>query len=191
MMLKLRKVWLKINRRCSAKINKKYYSFKWRSRNLILLSIVVILSISISVTAITSYKIIKGLLLDSLKEQALLKTRQGQDDIDNWLAIRKTEIKTLANSAVVRSLDWPVMEPYLQSELKRLQTFLLMALSIPDGTLINTYQNRLNVKDREFFQRSMAGETVAADPIIGRTTKQLQIQISTPIPAEIGIKPAG
>ncbi|MBE8968712.1 sensor histidine kinase [Nostocales cyanobacterium LEGE 12452] len=191
MMLKLRKVWLKINPRWSAKINKKYYSFKLRSRNFILLSIVIILSISISATAITSYKIVKGLLLDSLKEQALLKTRQGQDDIDNWLAIRKTEIKTLANSAVVRSLDWPVIEPYLQSELKRLQTFLLMALSIPDGTLINTYQDRLNVKDREFFQRSMAGETVAADPIIGRTTKQLQIQISTPIPAETGIKPAG
>ncbi|WP_206758360.1 hypothetical protein [Nostoc linckia] len=51
-----------------------------------------ILSISISATAITSYKIVKGLLLDSLKQQALLKTRQGQDDIDNWLGIRKTEI---------------------------------------------------------------------------------------------------
>ncbi|MBN3876361.1 hypothetical protein [Nostoc sp. JL23] len=111
MMLKLRKVWLKINPRWNAQINKKYYSFKWRSRNLLLLLIVVILSISISATAVTSYKIVKGLLLDSIKEQALLKTRQGEDDIDNWLAIRKTEIKTLANSVVVRSLDWPVMEP--------------------------------------------------------------------------------
>ncbi|WP_414516692.1 sensor histidine kinase [Nostoc sp. PCC 9305] len=191
MILKLRKIWLKINHRWSAIINKKYYSVKWRSRNLLLLSIVVILSISISATAITSYKIVKGLLLDSLKEQALLKTRQGEDDIDNWLAIRKTEIKTLANSVVVRSLDWPVMEPYLQSELKRLQTFLLMALATSDSTLINTYGDHLNVKDREFFQRSMTGETIAADPIIGRTTKQLQIQISSPIPAERGTKPAG
>ncbi|MEH2351807.1 sensor histidine kinase [Nostoc sp.] len=191
MMLKLRKVWLKINPRWSAIINKKYYSFKWRSRNLLLLSIVVILSISISATAITSYKIVKGLLLDSLKEQTLLKTRQGQNDIDNWLAIRKTEIKTLANSVVVRSLDWSVMEPYLQSELKRLQTFLLMGLVTPDSALTNTHGDRLNVKDREFFQRSMTGETIAADPIIGRTTKQLQIQISSPIPAERGTKPAG
>ncbi|MEH1945921.1 MAG: ATP-binding protein [Nostoc sp.] len=191
MMLKLRKVWLKINPRWSAKINKNYYSLKRRSRNLLLLSIVVILSISISLTAITSYKIVKGLLLDSLKEQTLLKTRQGEDDIDNWLAIRKTEIKTLANSVVVRSLDWPVMEPYLQSELKRLQTFLLMALATSNSVLINTHGDHLNVKDREFFQRSMRGETIAADPIIGRTTKQLQIQISSPIPAERGTKPAG
>ncbi|MEH2179516.1 hypothetical protein [Nostoc sp.] len=84
--------------------NKNYYSLKWRSQNLLLLSIVVFLSISISITAITSYKIVKGLLLDSLKEQVLLKTHQSQDDIDNWLAIRKTEIKTLANSVMVRSL---------------------------------------------------------------------------------------
>ncbi len=197
-MLKICKRWLKVNLRRYASTNKNYYSFKWRrqspsqtSRNLLLLSIVVILSISISATAITSYKIVKGLLLDSLKEQALLKTHQGQSDIDNWLAIRKTEIKTLANSPVVRSLDWSVMEPYLQSELKRLQTFLLIALSIPDGTLINTQGGRPNVVDREFFQRSMAGETVAADPITGRTSNQLQIQISSPIPAKTDAKPAG
>ncbi|WP_238846272.1 sensor histidine kinase [Nostoc edaphicum] len=190
-MLKLRKVWLKITSQWYAPTNKNYYSLKWRSRNLLLLSIVVILSISISVTAITSYKIIKGLLLNSLKEQALLKTQQGENDIDNWLAIRKTEIKTLANSPVVRSLDWSVMEPYLQSEVKRLQTFLLMSLSIPDGALINTQGGRLNVKDREFFQRSIVGETIAADPIIGRTSNQLQIQISSPIPAQTGTKPAG
>ncbi|MGJ5633951.1 sensor histidine kinase [Nostoc sp. CALU 1950] len=190
-MLKLRKIWLKITSQWYAPTNKNYYSLKWRSRNLLLLSIVVILSISISATAITSYKIIKGLLLNSLKEQALLKTQQGQNDIDNWLAIRKTEIKTLANSPVVRSLDWSVMEPYLQSEVKRLQTFLLMSLSIPDGALINTQGGRLNVKDREFFQRSIVGETIAADPIIGRTSNQLQIQISSPIPAQTGTKPAG
>ncbi|MEH2211811.1 sensor histidine kinase [Nostoc sp.] len=190
-MLKSGKFSLKIKSLWYALTNKIYYSFKRRSRNFILLSIVILLSISISATAITSYKIVKGLLLDSIKEQVLLKTRKGQDDIDNWLAIRKTEIKTLANSAVVRSLDWPVMEPYLQSELKRLQTFLLMALATSDSTLINTHGDHLNVKDREFFQRSMTGETIAADPIIGRTTKQLQIQISSPIPAERGTKPAG
>ncbi|MFW9263814.1 sensor histidine kinase [Nostoc sp. CALU 546] len=190
-MFNLRKIWFKAASRWYAPANKNYYSLKWRSRNLLLLSIVVILSISISATAITSYKIIKGLLLNSLKEQALLKTQQGQNDIDNWLAIRKTEIKTLANSPVVRSLDWSVMEPYLQSEVKRLQTFLLMSLSIPDGTLINTQGGRPNVKDREFFQRSIVGETVAADPIIGRTSNQLQIQISSPIPAKTGAKPAG
>ncbi|MEH1932687.1 MAG: ATP-binding protein [Nostoc sp.] len=190
-MLKLRKGWLKINPQQYAPSAKNYYSLKWRSRNLLLLSIVVILSISISATAITSYNIVKGLLLDSLKEQALLKTHQGQDDIDNWLAIRKTEIKTLANSLVVRSVDWSVMEPYLQSEVTRLQTFLLIGLATPDDALINTQGSHLNVKDREFFQRSMAGETIAADPIIGRTNKQLQIQISSPIPAETGTKPAG
>ncbi len=190
-MFNLRKIWFKAASQWYAPPNKNYYSLKWRSRNLLLLSIVVILSISISTTAITSYKIIKGLLLNSLKEQALLKTQQGENDIDNWLAIRKTEIKTLANSPVVRSLDWSVMEPYLQSEVKRLQTFLLMSLSIPDGALINTQGGRLNVKDREFFQRSIVGETIAADPIIGRTSNQLQIQISSPIAAQTATKPAG
>ncbi|MEH2057076.1 MAG: ATP-binding protein [Nostoc sp.] len=190
-MLKLRKGWLIFNPRRYNQMDKNHYSLKCRSRNFILLSILVILSLSISVTAIISYKIVRGLLLDSLKQQVLLKTQQGQNDIDNWLAIRKTEIKTLANSAVVRSMDWSMTEPYLQSEVKRMQTFLLMALITPDGALINTQEGRTSVKDREFFQHSMAGETLAADPIIGRTSNQLQIQISSPIPAETGTKPAG
>ncbi|WP_414574008.1 sensor histidine kinase [Nostoc sp. CCY 9925] len=191
MIPKLSKNWLKINPKMYVKNQKSYYLLKWRSRNLLLLSLVVMLSISISATAITSYNFVKGLLLDSLKQEALLKAQQGEDDIDNWLAIRKTEIKTLANSLVVRSLDWSLMEPYLQSELKRLQTFLLMALVTPDGRLMNTPGDRLNVQDREFFQRSIADETIAADPVIGRTTKQLQIQISSPIPSKTSTKPAG
>jgi len=191
MIVKLCKSWLKINLKKYIKNEKNYFSLKWRSRNLLLLSLVAILSISISVTAITSYNFVKGLLLDSLKQQALLKTQKGEEDIDNWLAIRKTEIKTLANSIVVRSLDWSLMEPYLQSELNRLQTFLLMASVKPDGTLRNTQGDVLDVRDREFFQRSITGETVAADPIIGRTTNQLQIQISSPIPDKTGTKTAG
>ena len=153
--------------------------------------VVITLSIGIGATAITSYNILKEMLLQSLKQQALLKAEQGRADIDQWLSLRKTEIKTLANSPVARSIDWDVIKPYLQSEVKRLQTFLLMALVKTDGALINTEGGRPNVKDRKFFQRSMAGETSATDPIIGRTTQKLQIQISSPIPAATGTSPAG
>jgi two-component system NtrC family sensor kinase len=162
-----------------------------KRRSQILLLVVITLSIGIGVTAITSYNILKEMLLENLKQQALFKAEQGRNDIDQWLSIRKTEINTLANSPVVRSLDWQLMKPYLQSEVGRLQTFLLIALVKPDGALINTQGGQPNVKDREFFQRSMAGEIAVADPILGRTTQTLQIQISSPIPAKIGTSPAG
>lgn len=189
-MFKLSTIWLKSNIQRYNPVDKNYL-LKRRSRNLLLLSTLVIVSLSISATAMISYDIVKGLLLDSLKQQALLKTQQSQSYIDNWLAIRKTEIKTLANSPVVRSLDWPITKPYLQSELKRLQTFLLIARATSNGEVITTQGNRLNAKDREYFRLAMAGETSAADPVIGRTKKTLQIQISSPIPAETGTKPAG
>lgn len=189
-MFKLSTIWLKSNIQRYNPVDKNYL-LKRRSRNLLLLSTLVIVSLSISATAMISYDIVKGLLLDSLKQQALLKTQQSQSYIDNWLAIRKTEIKTLANSPVVRSLNWPITKPYLQSELKRLQTFLLIARATSNGEVITTQGNRLNAKDREYFRLAMAGETSAADPVIGRTKKTLQIQISSPIPAETGTKPAG
>ncbi|MBD2776471.1 sensor histidine kinase [Iningainema tapete] len=171
--------------------NAKIFLSQLKRRSLLLLIIVITLSIGIGATTITSYNVLKELLLQSLKQQALLKAEQGRDEIDQWLALRKTEIKTLANSPLARSIDWDVINPYLQSEVKRLQTFLLMAVVKTDGTLINTEGSRLNAKDREFFQRGIAGETSTSDPIIGRTTKKLQIQISSPIPAATGTSLAG
>ncbi len=171
--------------------NAKIVQSQFKRRSLLLLIIVITLSIGIGVTAITSYNILKNMLLESLKKQALLNAEKGRDDIDKWLSIRKIEIKTLANSPTARSMDWDVIKPYLQSEVKRLQTFLLMVLVKTDGASINTEGGRPNVKDREFFQRSMAGETSATDPIIGRTVKKLLIQISSPIPAATGRSPGG
>ena len=162
-----------------------------KRRSQILLLIVITLSMGIGVTAITSYNILKVMLLENLKQQALFKAEQGRNDIDQWLCIRKTEINTLANSPVVRSLDWQLMKPYLQSEVARLRTFLLIALVKPDGGLINTQGGQPNVKDREFFRRSMAGEIAAADPIVGRTSQALQIQISSPISGKINTSPSG
>jgi len=162
-----------------------------RRRSKLLLIVVVTLSVIIGTTSIISYTILKDILLENSKKQALTEAKKGRDDIDQWLLVRKTEIKTLVNSPATQSMDWEAMKPYLKSEVLRLKTFLLIALVKPNGALINTQDGQTNVKDREFFQRSLAGETVAADPIIGRTSQKLQVQVSSPIIAPAGTDPVG
>lgn len=150
-------------------------------RHLLTLLILGTTALTISTTACVSYFFVRGLILDNLKEIALLKLEKGTDEIDRWLSSRKAEIETIAYSPTVRTLNWEVVEPRLQGEIYRLKEFFILSLTQPDGSLINTLDNRTNIKDRQHFKKAMAGQINVSDPLIGRSTKVSTIVISAPI----------
>jgi len=69
----------------------------------------------------------------------------------------------------------------LQGEIYRLKEYFVLSLIQPDGSLINTLGNRANSKDRQHFQKAMAGQLNVSDPLIGRSTKIPTLVISAPI----------
>ena len=84
-----------------------------RALNLMLPLMLIGTTLISSVIAIASYQTVRQLIVEKLKQNVLLEVRQGTDEIDQWLAIQKTQIQTLANSPIVRSLNWLVDDPYL------------------------------------------------------------------------------
>ena len=68
--------------------NVKIVRYQLKRRSLLVSLVVITLSIGIGATAITSYNILKEMLLQSLKQQALLKVEQGRDDIDQYQSTR-------------------------------------------------------------------------------------------------------
>ena len=122
-----------------------------------------------------SYRIVRNLILDSLKRNALLQVQMAGNNIDEWLSARLAEVKFMASSAEVRSMNWSVTQSYLQLQLEQLPDFFSFQLDGQDGSYYTTWEGRLakckNVKDRIYFQRAMAGETIVADPVIGRITR--------------------
>lgn len=150
-------------------------------RHLLTLLILGTTALTISTTTCVSYFFVRGLILDNLKEIALLKLEKGTDEIDRWLSSRKAEIETIAYSPKIRTLNWELVEPRLQSEIYRLKEYFILALIQPNGSLTNTLGNRTNVKDRQHFIKAMAGEINVSDPLIGRSTQVSTIVISAPI----------
>ena len=131
-----------------------------------------------------SYQSLRLLIINKSERNALLEVRQRSNKIDRWIATRKTEIETLANTPPVRSMNWLVAEPYLKSEINRLQEFQHFALIQPDGSYFTTKVGRalINVSDRQHFKKAMAGEVYVSDPTISRTIKKQSIvPISAPI----------
>ncbi|MGL5059657.1 MAG: ATP-binding protein, partial [Microcoleus sp.] len=106
---------------------------------------------------------------------------QGTEEIDRWLSNRKAEIETIAYSPTVRTVDWSLVEPLLQGETYRLKEFFVLSLIQPDGSLRSTLGNSANVKDRKYFQQSIAGNVSVSDPLIGRTSQLPSILVSAPL----------
>ncbi|MEG4885550.1 ATP-binding protein [Microcoleus sp. F8-D3] len=150
-------------------------------RHLLTLLILGTTALTISTTACISYFFVRGLILDNLKEIALLKLEKGTDEIDRWLSSRKAEIETIAYDPTVGTLNWKLVEPRLQGEIYRLKEYFVLSLTKPDGSFINTLGNRANSKDRQHFKKAIAGQLNVSDPLIGRSTKVSTIVISAPI----------
>lgn len=150
-------------------------------RHLLTLLILGGTAVSISTTACISYFFVRGLILDNLKEIALLKLEKGSDEIDNWLSSRKAEIETIAYSPTIRTLNWTLAEPVLQGETYRLEEYFVLSLIQANGSVQNTLGTTTNSKDRKHFQIAMSGKVNVSDPLVGRSTKLSTIIIAAPI----------
>ena len=139
--------------------------------------------IAVSITGYISYQSVRRLIIKNLERNALLEVRNRGNKIDRWIETRKAEIETLANTPSIRSMKWLVAEPYLQSEVNRLQEFEHFALIEPDGSYFTTKVGKAlaNVSDRRHFQKAMAGDVYVSDPTISRTLKKQIIPISAPV----------
>jgi two-component system, NtrC family, sensor kinase len=143
--------------------------------------LVVGVTIGLSGTAYYSYQTIYNLALESLKQNALLETQKGATEIDGWLSNLKVHNDILANTAIVRSMDWSLAEPYLSSEISRFPGVQTIAIGNPAGDRQAVNAKPSNIKDRLYFQKAMAGETNVSDPLISRALSMPSITVAAPI----------
>lgn len=104
--------------------------------------------------------------------------------ISRWLERRKTEIATLANTPVVRSMDWSKSGPFLKQKHAAMPWFYIFAHINPDGTYYNSkvdFAEGKNLSDRAHFQASINGKVYASDPVVSRTLGTDIVAITSPI----------
>ncbi|MEO0808781.1 MAG: histidine kinase, partial [Cyanobacteria bacterium J06643_4] len=77
-----------------------------KRRNIFRRIIIGATTVVISLSAYGGYRAMRSLILQNLKENALLEVQQGVNDIDQWLIARKTEVESLANTPTLRTMDW-------------------------------------------------------------------------------------
>ena len=86
----------------------------------------------------------------------------------------------IANSALVRTLEWDTIKPILLGEVTRLQAQQI-AISAPNGNWRSVMTDATtNVIDRVYFKRAMARE-VSIDIVVGRVTGMPVLVMAVPI----------
>lgn len=143
-----------------------------------------ITSLIVGTTTWFSYKVVRSLLLDNLKRNALLEVRQSANELDQWLVEQKTAVMTLANTPSLRSMDWATVGPFLGEEVQQMDDFYFFGLIYPDGSYYNTeigWAEGKNLRDRQHFQEALNGNVYASDPVLSRTLGIPVVVITAPI----------
>jgi two-component system, NtrC family, sensor kinase len=143
-------------------------------------------------TAITSYCVVRNLILGNLKEKAVSEVQRASHEIDEWMASLLSQVETLANDSAVRSMDWSVAEPFLKLKVEQLPDYHMFSLVNPDGSYSTTktgFVRGENLSDRIYFQQAIAGKANISDVLISRSTGVKQINIAAPILSSPPIHP--
>ena len=145
--------------------------------------LVATLILAVGATAITSYWVVRNLILDSLKANALLQVQKAGNEIDRQLASQLTQVEALANSDNVRNLNWSTAEPYLQRELRRLPDFQMFLMAKSDGSYYTTKTGlaKANLSSYNHFKQALQGKTFVDDPVVLPSTETWYINIVAPI----------
>ncbi|WP_210407695.1 hybrid sensor histidine kinase/response regulator, partial [Hydrocoleum sp. CS-953] len=153
------------------------------SRNFMLRLLVGSTTLLVSVSAFYSYKVVRNLILDNLKENALLEVQLGVDEIDQWLASRKVETRTTANTPTFRTMNWLIVEPFLKSKQLESEDFLFFAMINPDGSYYTSKvgKAKANIKDRKHIKLAIAGKVNLSDPVNSRTLNTLMVFVVAPV----------
>ena len=161
-------------------------SYSGQPRRLIVLLAIASTTLAVCTTAFISYRVVRGLILDNLQDNTLLKVQQGTQEIDEWLATRKAEVEGLASTPIFRTMDWSIVGPYLKSQAKWLREFYHFSMVNPDGSYYNTSVGRANRKltDREQFKQAIAGNVYVSDPVISRTKGIPIVVVAVPVWSE-------
>lgn len=160
-----------------------------RSGNLLVRLIIGGTTLVVSIGAYASYEVVRDLILDNLKGKAVLEVQRRVDEIDKWLANRKTEVETISNTPTVKTMDWSVVAPYWKAEIARLQNFYHFSMIDREGWYYTTRVGKANanIKNRKHVHEALAGKVYVSDPVNSKTLGIPIVVVSAPVwSGEIG-----
>ncbi|MBB6216742.1 signal transduction histidine kinase [Anaerosolibacter carboniphilus] len=156
------------------------------SKNIAMKIFIFSLSISILLTTALvtiSYYLTEELTFDLVHDNSSKNIRAHGESVGHWIDKQITVMETYASSPTIRSMNWDQIEPYLRNEvLKGKGPYEQFFLADPSGNYHTTGKRDAgNLKDRDYFHKVMAGNSVFTQPLLSKTLGRFTYIIAIPI----------
>jgi len=112
------------------------------------------------------------------------KAQSSAIQISGWLDSNKRDIATISRSPIIASGNREIIMPYLSAELRNAKIYEGLIWIDGKGDSFDQKGVTRNLAEREYFQRSIKGETFISDPLVSKETNKTVVVISVPIRAE-------
>ncbi|SDK07648.1 bifunctional diguanylate cyclase/phosphodiesterase [Natronincola ferrireducens] len=148
--------------------------------------LIVGISLNILVLVYTCTLITKDIIIDMLHNNNLKHVETYAQVVENWFKERFNEIDIYANTDLIKSMETPKIQSYLQKEMEeKADIYADLFVIEADGTFhSHTGINIDNIGYRDYFSKVMTGERVLSNPIVSTSTGKQIVVVAVPIKNE-------
>ncbi len=134
------------------------------------------------ITGLLFYYAVTRILIFDMENSLIRFANQGAATVSGYVNGRLSETRSIAANTIISNTALPI-EQRLDELRKQLRLDGYRRLSIADtnGNSITTDGVRLNILDRSYYQRALAGESVISDPFKSRVDGSMVITFAVPI----------
>ncbi|NLK34058.1 MAG: methyl-accepting chemotaxis protein [Gracilibacteraceae bacterium] len=148
---------------------------------IILSAVLLLVIVSIGYMCI-SYYTSSWALTSKVEEMLPIVAIQASQVVGNALKAQLNALEALAANNIFKDANSSLEEKLavLREEVAR-SGHLRMAVVDSNGNMVPTSGSNVNIKDREYFIKAMAGEANVSDPIISKVDNSIVIMYAAPI----------
>ncbi|SMC38015.1 methyl-accepting chemotaxis protein [Sporomusa malonica] len=136
---------------------------------------------ALSLLAGLNYWQAKNIIIQDVEAELTNMSKNCSQETAEWLERTKSEIAGLARSPVITTGKREEIVPYLAAELNTAKIYESLIWIDNAGNYFDFKGETGTLAEREYFKRSIKGETVISDPVISKKTNNPIVIISLPI----------
>lgn len=149
----------------------------------LLLMVIPIFIVALSAIAYMNHLKAKEFLVANFENEAKVKLTLIQAKVDDWIAQHKNSLNLLSLSDQIKSGDQAKQLPYFREVLDMHPEYEMIIISndITGKKVLTSGGQTTDISDRDYFKRSVQGQTVVSDPLISKVSGKMVVVVSVPI----------
>ncbi|KDR95450.1 Signal transduction histidine kinase [Peptoclostridium litorale DSM 5388] len=147
----------------------------------IMLPVILVASIGLLSLALMAYTVSKRIIINHVEAIAEEKVAKLVVNVENEFEHWKEEMEKISAMNAAQELDYNAVFKYVEGHRKFFEEYEIVLISDTDGNYEATNGVSGNISDRDYFHKTLEGQTVISDPKISKSTGNPIIVVSAPI----------